>query len=47
VDASSVIDILTLGCSKGSEITLLVENIEDNEIFNKISDYIERGAEEL
>ncbi len=46
VDAASIIDILTLGCAKGAEITLQCEEASDEKIFNKIAEIIELGLEE-
>ncbi len=42
VDASSIIDIITLACLKGSEITLQIENESDIGIFNEIIDLFEK-----
>ncbi len=46
VDAASIIDILTLGCVKGTELTLLCEELSDANIFNRIAEIIELGLEE-
>lgn len=46
IDAASIIDILTLGCAKGSEITLHIENTTDNKVFEEIAELIEQGLEE-
>lgn len=43
VDAGSIIDILTLACGKGTEITLQVEDNSDAAILTRIIDYIETG----
>ena len=43
VDAKSVIDILTLGCGKGSEIVLAIENQADMDVLNSIKDLINSG----
>lgn len=43
VDASSIIDILSLGCMKGSDVTLKIENPEDVKILNKIVNLFEKG----
>ncbi len=43
VDAKSVIDILTLACAKGSEITIRIEDSSDMEILNAILELIETG----
>lgn len=36
VDASSIIDILSLACLKGARVTLRIENPEDINIMNEI-----------
>lgn len=46
IDAASIIDILTLGCAKGSEITLQVENQSDDKVFEEIAELIEQGIED-
>lgn len=46
VDASSIIDILTLACGKGSNITLTINSWSDIDILNAIVQLIERGFEE-
>lgn len=46
VDAGSIIDILTLGCSKGTEVTLRMENHTDEKLFMEIAGLIEQGIEE-
>jgi len=46
VDASSILDVLTLACSKGSKITLKVNNQSDIDILNCIVDLVEKGFEE-
>ena len=43
VDAASIIDILTLACLKGSEITLMIENESDRNILKDIVELIESG----
>lgn len=42
-DASSIIDILTLACEKGSKITLKIDDQSDLEILNKLADLVESG----
>ncbi len=42
-DASSIIDILTFACTKGSKITLKIDNRSDSDILNAIVKLIERG----
>ncbi|RZB30573.1 MAG: phosphocarrier protein [Desulfobacteraceae bacterium Eth-SRB1] len=46
VDASSILDVLTLACSKGSKITLKVDNKSDMDILNSIVELVEKGFEE-
>ena len=43
VDASSIIDILSLGCQKGTDVTLKIENPEDMNILNEIINLFEKG----
>lgn len=43
VDASSIIDILTLGCSKGTMITFATDNESDLKILNDIVMLVEQG----
>lgn len=43
VDATSVIDILTLACQKNCEITLIIDDESDIDILNDIVDLIESG----
>jgi len=42
-DATSVIDLLTLYCPKGSEVTLEIDHSHDNHIFHEIVSRIENG----
>jgi len=42
-DASSVIDLLTLYCPKGSEVTLEIDHSHDNHIFHEIVSRIKNG----
>ena len=42
-DASSIIDILSLGCSRGYEVTLEAENEEDLPILDTIKEIIDNG----
>lgn len=42
-DASSIIDILTLGCEKGSQITVRIENQADTNILSKIFELVANG----
>lgn len=43
VDASSILDMLTLECSCGSKITLTLDDQKDMAIFNEIVELIETG----
>jgi phosphotransferase system HPr (HPr) family protein len=43
VDASSIIDILTLGCGKGSSISVIVENQADRAVLEAIVELVEKG----
>jgi phosphocarrier protein HPr len=42
-DASSILDILTLACEKGSKITIGIENKADYGILEAIADLVEGG----
>ena len=42
-DASSIIDILSLGCSRGCEVTLEAENEDDLPILDSIKEIIDKG----
>ena len=42
-DASSIVDILTLGCEKGSKITVRIENKADFSILEAIAELVEAG----
>lgn len=43
VDGSSIIDILTLGCTKGSKITIKIDDQSDAVILKAIVKLIENG----
>ncbi len=43
VDASSIIDILSLACSKGSKITLEIDKESDINILNEIIELVKKG----
>ena len=45
-DASSIIDILTLVCEKGTKITIMIDDSEDINILNAIADLVDSGFEE-
>ena len=42
-DASSIIDILTLACAKGTKITIIIEDLADTHILNAIADLVDSG----
>ncbi len=42
-DASSIIDILTLACEKGTKITIIIENLTDIDILDAIVDLVDSG----
>jgi phosphotransferase system HPr (HPr) family protein len=46
IDAVSIIDILTLGCTRGSEVILRMESHSDGEVFSEIAELIEQGFHE-
>lgn len=46
VDASSIIDILTLACAKGTVITIEIDDPDDADILDEIASLIESGAGE-
>ncbi len=43
VDASSIVDILTLACAKGTKISLTIDDRSDVKILNAIAKLIEKG----
>jgi phosphocarrier protein HPr len=43
VDASSIIDILTLACQKGKEVTIQIEDSSDMDVLEKIADLFQKG----
>ncbi len=43
VDAGSIIDLLTLGCSEGSPLTIRIDSQSDLNILNRIALLIEDG----
>ena len=45
-DASSIVDILTLACEQGSEITIKIDDKLDHEILNDLVKLVESGVEE-
>jgi phosphotransferase system HPr (HPr) family protein len=42
-DASSIIDILTLACARGTRIAVIIEDLADIQILNAIVDLIDSG----
>ncbi|MEJ2166778.1 MAG: HPr family phosphocarrier protein [Desulfobacterales bacterium] len=42
-DASSIVDILTLACEKGTEISIIIENPSDTDILNALIDLVDGG----
>jgi len=42
-DASSIIDILTLACTKGTQITIIIEDLADLPVLNTIADLVNSG----
>jgi phosphotransferase system HPr (HPr) family protein len=42
-DASSIMDILTLACEKGTKITIRIENKSDFNILESITELVESG----
>lgn len=47
VDASSILDILTLECTKGSKVTLKIDDQSDLDILNDTAKQFEIGFGEL
>lgn len=47
VDATSILDLLTLGCPKGSKVVILIEHYNDINVLNDIVELIENGFGEL
>ena len=42
-EASSIIDILTLACEKGTKITIVIEDLADINILDAIVDLVDSG----
>jgi phosphocarrier protein HPr len=42
-DASSIVDILTLACEKGTKIKIIIEDPADTDILNALVDLFDRG----
>ncbi|NOX35833.1 MAG: HPr family phosphocarrier protein [Deltaproteobacteria bacterium] len=47
VDATSIIDILTLGAVKGTRIVIEIESPEDIEVLDRIVDFFKTGFGEI
>jgi phosphotransferase system HPr (HPr) family protein len=45
-DASSIIDILTLVCARGTKIAVIIEDLADVKILNAIVDLVDSGFRE-
>ena len=43
VDASSIIDILSMGCAQGSRVTIQIEDPSDSDVLNAIAGLFESG----
>ncbi len=43
VDASSIMDILTLACEKGTRITIMVDDPADIDILNTVAELVDNG----
>ena len=43
VDASSIMDILTLACEKGTSISIIVDDPSDIDILNAVVDLVNSG----
>ena len=46
VDASSIVDILTIACSAGSKVIVKIEDKSDMDILQSIAKLVETGFEE-
>jgi len=42
-DASSIMDILTLVCEKGTKIRIVIEDTRDTDVLNAIVDLVDNG----
>lgn len=47
VDATSIIDILTLGAAKGTTVVVGIEDKQDVQILDRIVDFFESGFGEM
>jgi len=43
VDARSIVDILTLACEKGSDLTIGIDDYNDRNILNRIVELVRSG----
>jgi phosphocarrier protein HPr len=43
VDASSIMDILTLACLKGTEVTIRIEDSSDIDVLERIANLFQKG----
>jgi len=43
VDASSIIDLLALGCPQGSQIEVVIENKQDHTVLEEIANLVRSG----
>ena len=43
VDASSIMDILTLACEKGTRISIIVDNPSDIDILKAVAELVDSG----
>ena len=43
VDARSILDILTLGCQKGSKLTIVINDSSDRETLDRIIELVQNG----
>ena len=46
VDASSIIDILSIACTNGSRLRIRIENQSDMDVLNSIADLVENGLDD-
>lgn len=42
-DASSIVDILTLACEKGTKIRIIIEDCADADVLNALVDLVDNG----
>ena len=46
-DASSIIDILTLACARGTQIKIIIEDLADLPVLKGIADLVDSGFGEI